>query len=146
MRGERRRLRPHLGKLPGEAFAGALWANQNGKNPMPPPLFFERVRKGLKAKSLEWQMLCTENGRVRKSMNGKDLDQNRGNAHILRELGLEADRLRLGASRKPCTNRSLGSLRSLPARAGAGGIRMDSTSLTTGPCRIVNCQRAEAPG
>src|SRR2546428_184723 len=70
-------------------------------------------------------------------MNGKDLDRNRGNAHILRKLGLEADRLRLGASSKPCTNRSLGSLRSLPARAGAGGIRMDSTSLTTGPCRMV---------
>src|SRR5947209_1633477 len=86
MRGERRRLRPHLGKLPGEAFAGALWANQNGKKPMPPPLFFERVRNGLKAKSLEWQMLCTENGRVRKSMSGKDLDQNRGNAHILNKL------------------------------------------------------------
>ena len=95
MRGERRRLRPHLGKLPGEAFAGALWANQNGKKPMPPPLFFERVRTELKAKSLEWQMLCTENGRVRKSMSGKDLDQNRGNAHILRELWTSSEIPRL---------------------------------------------------
>ncbi len=95
MSGERRRLRPHLGKLPGEAFAGALWANQNGKKPMPPPLFFERVRTELKAKSLEWQMLCTENGRVRKSMSGKGLDQNRGNAHILRELWTSSEIPRL---------------------------------------------------
>src|SRR5437016_469978 len=89
-------------------------------------------------------------------MNGKDLDRNRGNAHILRKLGLEADRLRLGASTKPCTNRSLGSLRSLGMPMGSASSpqvlagwseipRLPSVArdaygfgkLTTGPCRIV---------
>ena len=90
MRGERRRLRPHLGKLPGEAFAGALWANQNGKKPMPPPLFFERVRTELKAKSLEWQMLCTENGRVRNKQKTRGLREDVPKAWDRKDLSQEA--------------------------------------------------------
>src|SRR6266571_3688026 len=57
---------------------------QNGKKPMPPPVFCKRVRKRLKAKSLERKTEYTENGRVRKSMSRKGLI-------------LEASGLKLGA-------------------------------------------------
>src|SRR2546425_1325865 len=42
-----------------------------GKSWYTPPCFSERVRNGLKAKSLEGKIWCTENGRVRKSMKTK---------------------------------------------------------------------------
>ncbi|HEU0049656.1 MAG TPA: hypothetical protein VFQ43_18860, partial [Nitrososphaera sp.] len=41
---------------------------QNGKKPMPPPMFCKRVRNRLKAKNLEWKTEYTQNGRVRKAM------------------------------------------------------------------------------
>src|SRR6266571_4115353 len=40
-----------------------------------PPCFSERVCKGLKAKSLDRKMWCTENGRVRNSKKGKGIER-----------------------------------------------------------------------
>ena len=50
---------------------------QNGKKPMPPPVFCKRVRNRLKAKNLEWKTEYTQNGRVRKSMSRKGLQSSR---------------------------------------------------------------------
>ena len=46
-----------------------------GKSWYTPPCFSERVRKGLKANRLEGKILCTENGRVRKKLDGKEIQE-----------------------------------------------------------------------
>src|SRR2546425_2543163 len=69
---------------------------------MPPPVFCKRVRKRLKAKSLERKTEYTENGRVRKSMSRKGLDRVAGTHTSYGICGLR--------------ERSLGSLQSLGTR------------------------------
>ena len=42
---------------------------------MPPPVFCERVRNRLKGKNLEWKTEYTQNGRVRKKQEGKEIEE-----------------------------------------------------------------------
>ena len=119
---------------------------QNGKKPMPPPVFSERVRKRLKEKSLEGKMLCTENGSVRKSMSRKGLDRER-------EYGSDSQGVMLSGRSFPAgPESSIGS----SARADSlrtrilGQMRREvprhCVPRDSQPRRLLDCQRADAPG
>ena len=83
----------------------ASWSDarfQNGKKPMPPPVFCERVRKRLKGKNLECKTDYTQNGRVRKGMSQKGLDSVAGLVSFMGYSIVKERMLRAGREQYRC--------------------------------------------